>query len=1104
MEGKVPNTLHPKPSCKMVSILPKDIRKINLMERVPTQTISVQTIVDEVTHNDTPDITSLPSTPIKSTTVKKPDQIQKTIYEAFFKVVGYRKVTVQTISSDGKVVKSNVEEVEGDSQIINISKQEKINESISKFLVKKPDQYILKDDFLGKTNFSTTMTIKCPTFLQGGKERAVQPIETVAQNPPVNPNMKNNLSPVTVIKKQTPKSGGENLKVLQADIHFQMKRKIDFDKTPIKNENNSDDEHDNFETEAGHYEKTTDNENVTATEKVANESPKSSLRRSKRNTGELPKNDVAKSPSHSATENQEKVSKIVSDKSPSKMPTKKVAPVNKAEKTIPKEAKAMVKDLEKPNNASKSIPNKVIKRPTNNSDEQTTEIKDLEKPNVNRSIPNTGIKKPIKTSDEQTTEVKDLEKPKNINRSTPNKGIKRPINTSEEQPTKIKDMEKPSANRATPIKGIKRPTNTCEDQTIEIPIKRESKRQRKPTWKWKEMTAKQEITEDDDNSVKQQKETKTPLKTPTKTDRQTTTSPKVTNITDATQVDERIPVPLTPKVIIKQDPDGIIQAITSVSSDAPARNEETSTESLLAKAILSLSEGSDNKEASPVEPVPANIVKTETTKTLTDSINQNEDALEKESITITPLPPSDTMDSKKGILPDNNVDDNETDFSIFDDDEYEKRFGSKFKSIIRLHTCKFCPKKYQTRTGLLRHLQKHRKKTDVKDVCKVCKKEFDSKYLYEMHLTTHEHEIEDGRHKCQLCQKAYSTRSGLLKHHRTDKFCKLDCKFKCEYCHSSFSNEVSLEIHRRKHLLAPRERAHSCKKCEKTFETVGGLNKHLRNKACETTLTCEYCGKVFNNKNLYTKHLKVHTRIPAEGGVCEDCGKTFATSIALKSHRNSHLNIRNYTCQDCGKSFGQKGTLVSHRRIHTGERPYLCVTCGATFRYSCHLTQHTRSHTGEKPYGCHECERFFSCKQSLKKHVISHANRRKKSLNKLEHMNIEVKQEYIDITNVVNPTTEEIVFLNAITGEEEGTTTQYIYTTEDGEEIQGYLADSTDTVVTGDSHIQYHDSQNVVYQTIEGENVTIVDEMETSDLNILAETAENYESPSVTYVIVKK
>jgi len=86
---------------------------------------------------------------------------------------------------------------------------------------------------------------------------------------------------------------------------------------------------------------------------------------------------------------------------------------------------------------------------------------------------------------------------------------------------------------------------------------------------------------------------------------------------------------------------------------------------------------------------------------------------------------------------------------------------------------------------------------------------------------------------------------------------------------------------------------------------------------------------------------------------CKHSSKVCVRSMQV--HQRSHTGDRPYHCSlsNCGKTFATSYALKSHRRVHTGEKPYECAACGCAkaFKTSGDLQKHIRTHTG-LPLAC--------------------------------------------------------------------------------------------------------------------------------------------------------
>ncbi|XP_045902305.1 zinc finger protein 2 homolog isoform X7 [Micropterus dolomieu] len=162
----------------------------------------------------------------------------------------------------------------------------------------------------------------------------------------------------------------------------------------------------------------------------------------------------------------------------------------------------------------------------------------------------------------------------------------------------------------------------------------------------------------------------------------------------------------------------------------------------------------------------------------------------------------------------------------------------------------------------------------------------------------------------------------------------------------------------------------TCDTCGKQFQYKSEFQRHLRIHTAITFSTCNTCGKVFHYKSEMRRHMRMHTGERPYS--CKTCGKDFTTTTSLLCHTRTHSGEKPFSCETCGKSFSRRNNLQVHMKTHTGEKPYVCETCGKNFRISSHLQLHIRTHTGEKPYLCKTCGKRFSDISALRRHTRLH------------------------------------------------------------------------------------------------------------------------------------
>ncbi len=110
--------------------------------------------------------------------------------------------------------------------------------------------------------------------------------------------------------------------------------------------------------------------------------------------------------------------------------------------------------------------------------------------------------------------------------------------------------------------------------------------------------------------------------------------------------------------------------------------------------------------------------------------------------------------------------------------------------------------------------------------------------------------------------------------------------FMCEICSKTFTYQSNLNVHMAVHRD---EKKRKCKFCERTFRWASGLKSHLiaaHNKG-GNVLTCELCGKEFNDKANFRKHAFTHQE--EKPFKCEKCLKGFTRKDLCKKHQEKCL-----------------------------------------------------------------------------------------------------------------------------------------------------------------------------------------------------------------------
>lgn len=189
--------------------------------------------------------------------------------------------------------------------------------------------------------------------------------------------------------------------------------------------------------------------------------------------------------------------------------------------------------------------------------------------------------------------------------------------------------------------------------------------------------------------------------------------------------------------------------------------------------------------------------------------------------------------------------------------------------------------------------------------------------------------------------------------------------------------------------LKPRSKPnYNCKECCLNFEMESEFITHmnaLHSLLVETSTSdvnrnetrksfeCPECHKVFAERKILKRHLKIHS--PIKPHACSECDMSFAESSNLSKHMKKHTGeLRNVVgkpnlCSVCGKGFKWASSLSKHMKHHTKHKILNCPYCPKYYVEARSLNIHMRSHTGEKPFICKVCKKGFTQMGNLEKHL---------------------------------------------------------------------------------------------------------------------------------------
>lgn len=97
--------------------------------------------------------------------------------------------------------------------------------------------------------------------------------------------------------------------------------------------------------------------------------------------------------------------------------------------------------------------------------------------------------------------------------------------------------------------------------------------------------------------------------------------------------------------------------------------------------------------------------------------------------------------------------------------------------------------------------------------------------------------------------------------------------------------------------------------------------------------TCEICGKFFNVKATFNKHMLLHldkTERLAHRKQCDHCGEWLLTKSGIYYHKKIHTSgIQK--CEQCLIEFPHRLALMAHIRNYHRKLMYKCNHCEKTF-----------------------------------------------------------------------------------------------------------------------------------------------------------------------------
>ncbi|KAL7021267.1 hypothetical protein ACKWTF_011813 [Chironomus riparius] len=231
---------------------------------------------------------------------------------------------------------------------------------------------------------------------------------------------------------------------------------------------------------------------------------------------------------------------------------------------------------------------------------------------------------------------------------------------------------------------------------------------------------------------------------------------------------------------------------------------------------------------------------------------------------------------------------------------------------VSRHLCPVCRTNYQMSAAQYdEHCKRCLEANEYREQpikCDKCKKIFGTLQSYTAHIQFHDDES---------LKKA----SELLVQGSDGKARKAEIFHMCDLCGRVFRDSYGLRRHQSDvHYLDFTGEMFYCDLCPIAKPTKRLLYNHMKSTHIIRWHSCEICGKVFKNRELWRKHQLVHGDFK-KNNLCDYCPHRpgFVTNTALRKHLAKHHGgaepVRKFVCDipHCGAAYSRDDQLTRHR-----------------------------------------------------------------------------------------------------------------------------------------------------------------------------------------------
>ena len=201
-------------------------------------------------------------------------------------------------------------------------------------------------------------------------------------------------------------------------------------------------------------------------------------------------------------------------------------------------------------------------------------------------------------------------------------------------------------------------------------------------------------------------------------------------------------------------------------------------------------------------------------------------------------------------------------------------------------------------------------------------------------------------------------------------------QFLCNECGKDFLDAVKLGLHQ---YAVHTDKPFECAQCGDMDSGVQKFQNHMRkHKTQKIVSKCELCEFETPHAGNLKRHVKLHTAVKPKKSksfkTCEPCGKTFDRKDNFDRHMKAHLkeSAETFGCTQCDHKFERKDSLVKHQNtVHTDQ---------VQSKFGFGAFQKEKKVKKKKTFMCDKCAKTFHSEAHIKRHFLTtaHINRHKK------------------------------------------------------------------------------------------------------------------------------